>query len=89
MPAPERCFGLEMTRHLVAAQVSLTELRKRLMRRGYQVSLNHVSDISRAERAPTPQFISAFAKVMELPKDDTRRLMRAACLDRGYDIGGL
>jgi len=89
MPSPDKFFGLEMTRHLVAQQLSLTELRKKFMRKGYQISLNHISDMSRSDRAPTPQFVVMLVKVLELPKEDARRLHRAACLDRGFDIGGI
>lgn len=84
-----KCFGMELSRHIIAAGLTLTELRRRLAAKHYRVSLNHISDLTRSDRMPTPDFIEALAKVLPLSKDEVRRLHRAAALDKGFDIGGL
>lgn len=86
---PVKCFGMELTQHIIAAGLTLSELRRRMNKINYRVSINHISDITRSERMPTPDFIRAVARVLELDKDTVRRMHRAACLDKGFDIGAL
>ena len=83
------CFAMELSRHIIARGLTLTALRKKMTARGYSVSLNHLSDVTRSDRMPTPDFINAVGRVLDLPKDEVRRLHRAAALDKGFDIGAL
>jgi len=83
-------FGMEMTKHIIAHGLTLTELRLRLQQgHRYKISINHLSDMTRSERLPTPDFINAFGRCLELSKDEVRRLHRMAVVDKGYDIGGV
>jgi hypothetical protein len=87
---PRLSFGMEMTKHIIEHGLTLTALRLQLQRdHRYKVSVNQLSDLTRSDRLPTPDFINAFGRCLELSKDQVKRLHRAAAIDKGYDIGGL
>ena len=84
-----QCFGLEFTKMLVAKQCNVTECARRIRENGGDVSVNHLSDLSRSERGPSPPLINLIGRALRLPRDQIMVLHRAAALDKGYEIGAL
>lgn len=57
--------------------------------RGAGVSENHIGDLSRGERRPSPEMLAKISQAMQLEPWERLRLHRAAAIDAGFEIGGL
>ena len=64
-----------------------TGLRHRMELKGKALHISAISHYMTTDRTIAPKLVNRFAQALELDKDQTTRLHRAAALDYGYQIG--
>ena len=82
-------FPVEFQKILIAKQSDYSRLARAMGKRGYRVTKQFIGMLGMGQRRVPVQQLKRFCEVLECTEEERRRLHRAACLDMGFEIGGL
>jgi hypothetical protein len=82
-------FPLEFQKIMVLRESTYDRLAKAMGKRGYRISKQFIGMLALGQRRVPAQQLKRMCEVLELDQLARQRLHKAACIDMGFDIGGL
>jgi len=82
-------FPLEFQKLLVIKGTNNAHLQKAMARRGYRVTKQFIGLLANGYRRVPAQQLKRMCETLSCTREEAQRLHRAACIDMGFDIGGI
>jgi len=82
-------FPLEFQKALIQREVTYDRLAKAMGKRGYRISKQFIGMLALGQRRVPATQLKRMCETLELDEVAKLRLHKAACIDMGFEIGGL